>query len=520
MSGKYITKQQVELYMKYKAKTDLNQASCGAKAGFSERTARSIDNGVHHTQHPRKVRLYKTRKSPLDEIWKNELKPMLHENPQLQPTTLFIHLERIYQNSDGSPLYSESCLRTLQRKVSYWKATHGPNKDIIVPQQHFPGVQSLSDFTNMNDFDIKISGRCFPHLLYHFRLVFSKWSYAKIIQGGESFQALSEGVQEALIQLGGSPKEHRTDSLSAAYKNRHDETEEDLTERYENFCKFYNMVPTRNNKGVSHENGSVESSHGHLKNRIKQELLLRGNSEFKSVEDYEVWVQQIVLNSNRRNSKNFNLEKQSLQPLPIHKTMDYELISTKISSLSMMIIRNMTYSVPSRLAGHTITIHLHQKRIVGFLGGGKVLDINRKYSNQQSSRYVINYCHLIHALIKKPRAFRHCRYRDELLPNDIYRSIWQHLTNTMPYDVAPKVMLRLLKLSADYDCESALGEKVMRLINQQQLIVIESLESEYNNSNPALPTVRCKQHSLQGYDHLIAADSNNSNNYGVNHATI
>lgn len=30
------------------------------------------------------------------------------------------------------------------------------------------------------------------------------------------------------------------------------------------------MQPTRNNTGVAHENGAIESPHGHLKNRIKQ----------------------------------------------------------------------------------------------------------------------------------------------------------------------------------------------------------------------------------------------------------
>ena len=31
--------------------------------------------------------------------------------------------------------------------------------------------------------------------------------------------------------------------------------------RYEAFCGHYGMTPTRNNPGVSHENGSIESAH-------------------------------------------------------------------------------------------------------------------------------------------------------------------------------------------------------------------------------------------------------------------
>ena len=74
-----------------------------------------------------------------------------------------------------------------------------------------------------------------------------------------------KGLQEALYEIGGSPKEHRTDSLSAAYKNDRHIANDDLTDSYKELCTYYNMLPTRNNKGVSHENGSVESSHGHLK---------------------------------------------------------------------------------------------------------------------------------------------------------------------------------------------------------------------------------------------------------------
>ena len=96
----------------------------------------------------------------------------------------------------------------------------------------------------------------------------------KVILGGESYTALTEGLQEALLCLGGSPLEHRSDSLSAAFKNTTRDTRQDLTSSYEQFCQHYKMEATRNNLGKSHENGSIESSHGHLKRRIKQAPLI------------------------------------------------------------------------------------------------------------------------------------------------------------------------------------------------------------------------------------------------------
>ena len=183
--------------------------------------------------------------------------------------------------------------------------------------------------------------------------------------------------------------------------------------------------------------------------------------------------------------------------------MDYELISTKISNVSMMVVRNMTYSVPSRLAGHTLTLHLYQHKIEGYLGGSRVIGVERKYRQTQKTRYVIDYRHIIHALVKKPRAFRFCQYRDELLPSDTYRHIWQYLDKTEPKDVAPKTMLRLLKLAADYDCEYALGEQVISIIQEKSTLNIQLIECHFNGNNPALPILNCEQHALADYDQHI-----------------
>jgi hypothetical protein len=64
-------------------------------------------------------------------------------------------------------------------------------------------------------------------------------------------------LQNALWSLGGWPLRHRTDSLSAAFRNLDDEAREDLTARYDPLCAHYRMEPTRNNRGVAHENGSA-----------------------------------------------------------------------------------------------------------------------------------------------------------------------------------------------------------------------------------------------------------------------
>ena len=209
-------------------------------------------------------------------------------------------------------------LRTLQRHVRQWRALEGPPKEVFFPQDHAPGHRGLSDFTAMGELRVTIAGAPFVHMLYHFVLAFSRWEHVEVVEGGESFEALSKGLQNALWQAGGAPQEHRTDSLSAAFKNLAEE--EDFTVRYTALLDHYGMAGTRNNRGVSHENGSVESSHRYLKEAIEQALLLRGHRDFDDRAAYEGFVREVVMRRNRRNAAAFRIEREQLQDLPARRT--------------------------------------------------------------------------------------------------------------------------------------------------------------------------------------------------------
>lgn len=209
------------------------------------RTGRRIEKGEHQPNKG-KARPWRTRQDPLAQVWESELVPLLEKNPQLRPTTLWEYLQDKYPNQ-----YQQCHLRTLQRRVSQWKATFGPPKEVMFEQTHQPGEMGLSDFTHLKQVTITIAGKSFEHLLYHYRLAYSGWQYVQVIQGGESFVALSQGLQNAMTRSGGSPKLHRTDSLSAAYQNQNQATQLDLTQRYEELCSHYEMQPTRNNRGGS-----------------------------------------------------------------------------------------------------------------------------------------------------------------------------------------------------------------------------------------------------------------------------
>ena len=150
----------------------------------------------------------------------------------------------------------------------------------------------------MGSLGVSVAGQPLDHMLYHFRLAWSGFAHARVVLGGESFTALAEGLQGALWHLGGAPREHRTDSLSAAFCNLRKDEAEDMTERYKALCAHYGMMVSRNNRGVAHENGSIEGPHGHLKRTISDALALRGSAEFDDLDAYRAFIAEVVGRAN------------------------------------------------------------------------------------------------------------------------------------------------------------------------------------------------------------------------------
>jgi transposase InsO family protein len=211
----------------------------------------------------------------------------------------------------------------MERRIRSWRALQGPERDVIFRQVHEPGRMGLSDFTDMAELGVRIAGVGVDHRLYHFRLACSGFEHAHVILGGESYVALAEGLQNALWALGGAPREHRSDSLSAAFRNLDAAAREDLTRRYDALCRHYRMEPRRNNRGVAHENGGIESSHGHLKAAVRDALLLRGSADFDDLAGYRRFIDEIVARKNARCAKRIDAERAALQSLPGMRTSDY-----------------------------------------------------------------------------------------------------------------------------------------------------------------------------------------------------
>ena len=493
-----------EGYMEKRA-SGLSQEVAAEAVGISVRSAQRIDRGDHQPS-PRQGRHWRTRVDPLAEVWQSELVPMLEKAPGLEPQTLLLHLEQIRPDQEW-----QRRKRTLQRRVEQWRAERGPEREVMFLQEHRPGVLGISDFTLLKGAPIRVAGVVLEHRLFHFRLPFSGWCHVEVIHGGESFVALAEALQNALFACGGVPAEHRTDSLSACYRNRDGSYASDFTSRYKELCAHLGVVGTRNNRGVAHENGAIEGPHRHWKHRLEQQLLQRGSRDFQAEAAYRQLVAQVSEGLNGRASvkEKLSIERLALAPLPVNRFADYEPLVARVRSTGTIQVRQVTYSVPSRLIGQQLTVHLRHDRLELYRLGRFLETLPRLHPRKGDKGVAtrrIDFRHVIESLRRKPRALLRARLQDDLLPGESWREIWRQLLAALPPDEAAKVMVDALHVAAKRD-DLAGVEAYLRRALRRSALSLTALRDHYGLRPPrglaALPQLDIPEHQLSSYDELL-----------------
>ena len=480
-------------------------ALAAAKAGFSTATGYRIEADPRLPSQKKKPR-ERRRPDPLAGVWDNEIVPMLEAAPGVRAVAIFEEMCRRHPEIIA-------VRRTLERRIGTWRALNGPSRDVIFRQEHPPGRMGLSDFTDMSALGIMIAGVPFDHRLYHFRLAFSGFEHGHVVLGGESFVALAEGLQDALWALGGVPEQHRSDSLSAAFCNLDRDAREDLTRRYEELCAHYGMTPSRNNRGVAHENGAIESAHGHLKKAVADELLLRGSRDFEDLAAYRRFVDEVVGRRNARNRKRIEIERAALKPLPDRRTADYEEARVLVTSSGGFILRRVFYSVPSRLIGHRLNVHLYDDRLECFLGSTHLLTLRRGRPPQGSGKHghVVDYHHVIHALRNKPMALLNLVYRDQLFPRRAFARAFDMLLAKHSENKACRTVVGLLALAHERACEAELADAIDADVDAGRVPDLDRLRERFMPDRVAIPDVIVELAPLCAYDELAAVSAPNTN---------
>jgi hypothetical protein len=272
---------------------------------------------------------------------------------------------------------------------------------------------------------------------------------------------------------------------------------------YQRVIVHYGVNATRNNKGLAHENGAIESAHGHLKRKIDQQLMLRGSRNFDNLADYEEFISLIVAKINRQCKTRFEEEKPYLQSLPSRRTNDFSELHVKVNSSSTITVKRVLYTVPSRLIGTALLVHIYDERLALFHGHELTLTLPRLYAQGSNRARCVDYRHVIHSLAKKPNAFRNSLLRDNLIPRGDFTLIWQQLTQNILSDTDCRYMVDLLVLADNYDCEQALGRYVLTALEGGNNVSIRQCRELFGPDNIEIPCLVSQQHSLSSYDCLI-----------------
>ena len=432
-----VTDQQVRRLFKL-VQTEKNFGIAAMKAAMDEKTARNYRRLGKLPSELEQPHTWRTRKDPFEDVW-HEIKSMLEINAGLEAKSIFEDLQR---RNPGR--FADGQLRTLQRRIKVWRASEGPAKEVFFPQLHHPGQLSQSDFTHMNKLGVSIGGRPFDHLIYHFVLTYSNWE-AGCICFSESFESLSEGLQNALWELGGVPQMHRTDCLTTAVqKTSHPE---EFTRRYQDLLDHYDLKGCKTNPESPHENGDVEQRHYRFKQAVDQALMLRNSRDFADRSEYEQFLVKLFKQLNAGRNKRFLEEQAVLHRLPKNRIEACKKSTPRVGPSSTIRVNHNVYSVDSRLIGERIEARLFMEHLEIWYGQKKVDTLPRL---RGEDKHRINYRHIIDSLVRKPGAFENYRYRDDLFPTSRFRMLYDALVESRG-ERADKEYLKILELAAEFE---------------------------------------------------------------------
>ncbi|MEZ4321890.1 MAG: IS21 family transposase [Myxococcota bacterium] len=487
-----LTDEQVRLYRK-KRMEGKNQQVAAAAAGISERSGRNWESGPLPSQ-TKEPRGWRTRPDPFADVWDSEVVPLLERDRdrKLQAKVVLGHLRK------GHPgCFPKKLLRTLQRRVRDWRALNGSPQEVVFPQEHPVGREAAFDFTHCDELGVTIAGQPFPHLHFVFKASASKWLYAELAFG-ETWEALCQGVQNALWELGGVFAVLRHDNLSAATRELKRSGGRGLTTRYAEMLQHYGARSSTIRPGKAQENGIAEKGNDLLKTALDQALRLRGHRDFESVEMYVAFVRDVVAEHNNDHNEAIEAEREVLGPLPPIRLPTYNVVEVKVRRWSTISVGRRNYSVPSRLIGHAVKVHLYADRLEVFYGETCTLTLPR-IRGPQTAR--IDYRHVIWSLCRKPGAFARYRFREELFPTLTFRAAYDALVEWRG-DRADIEYVRILHLAAS-TMEGSIERALRDLLSTGERFDYAAVKALAAPEPATVPEVKVGQPDLEQFDRLL-----------------
>ena len=179
------------------------------------------------------------------------------------------------------------------------------------------------------------------------------------------------------------------------------------------------------------------------------------------------------------------------------------MVTAKVTRNSTINVDRVIYSVPSRLIGHKLEVHLFDDGLECFLGPAPVMRMTRVRTDRKRG-HSIDYHHLIGTLRRKPQALRYLVYREALFPSAAYARAWTALDDALPPRDACRTMVGLLVLASIRDaCEIALAARLDAILDAGRLPDLAEIETEFATRTHRSSEVEIPAPNLDDYNRLL-----------------
>jgi hypothetical protein len=465
------------------------------KAGIDPKTASKYINGAAGPDEQPGERCWRTHPDAFAGVWPG-VEEMLFREPELQAKVIF---EELLEKECGK--FSHRQRRSFERRVRAWKRRHGAERELFFTQDHQPGERLQLDWMHCEKLEIELAqDERFDHLLVHVVLPYSNWEWARVCYS-ESYLSLKSGLQSALVELGACPRYCQSDQSSTATHVRGGGSRRSGREynaRYLGLLAHYELKPAVIGVGEPHENGDVESAHGHLRTAIDQALRLRGSRRFGSVAEYEAFIFTLVRGRNAMRKERFDIEWAALRPLAATRWPEYDEEVGKVSREALVRVGKQVYSVPARYAGERLRVRITETELT-FYWNGEVVERTEKRRGNKGA--FVNWRHVIVAMQRKPGALIGWRHREAMFPDARWRGLYDLLKERHSPGRAEREYLGILALGLQESLEKL--QAVIEELGQEV-----SLDTMRRRFCPPNEIVEMKlEVNLSVYDELLSAES-------------
>jgi len=190
---------------------------------------------------------------------------------------------------------------------------------------------------------------------------------------------------------------------------------------------------------------------------------------------------------------------EAMRPLVVDRLPEYTELVVPVAATSTIRVKGCGYSVPSRLIGERVRVHLYEHRVEVYYADKLELACDRLRNGATR----IDYRHVIWSLVRKPGAFARYVYRDELFPTVTFRRAYDAICAGRSGIKADVEYLRVLHLAAS-TVEADVERALLALLAEGASITADAIKARCAPPpSPAVPALETPTVDLTAYDTLL-----------------